>query len=202
MLAPQRAATVWTCPECGHGSPEPRDQQAHLDAHRQLRRFLDQWQASAAADAAAERRARRRPFLYGVVLLLVVAVLATLAVRTSGNGAVTAVPTAGPAMNLPRSAPGSSATDPLATAPATATAPDTATAPSRAPVVRPVGVTSTASSAAGTGPEVKAPAPSSAAGATPAPVLVPPAGPAGGEQAAAAVATVKGCVLGVCLSVG
>ncbi|MGH9266378.1 MAG: hypothetical protein ACRD1D_16965, partial [Acidimicrobiales bacterium] len=74
-LATPRVAPAWVCPECGHGSPEPRDRLAHLDAHRQLKRFLDDWDAAAKADAAAEaaaaRRRRRRPYVYGAVAVLV-----------------------------------------------------------------------------------------------------------------------------------
>lgn len=71
VLAPTGAAVVLACPECGHGSSEPRDREAHLDAHRQLRAFLEEWDAAAAADAGADRRAaRRRSVLYGAAILV------------------------------------------------------------------------------------------------------------------------------------
>ena len=61
------------CPECGHGSPEIRDERAHLDAHRQLRAFFQEWDAGTESGKSKGRRSRRRlACLYAAVALVVV----------------------------------------------------------------------------------------------------------------------------------
>jgi len=64
---------AWTCPTCRHGSPDPRDELAHLDAHRQLGQFLEEWDAAVESDRKKERG--RRPVIVAMVGLLVVAVV-------------------------------------------------------------------------------------------------------------------------------
>ncbi len=64
---------AWTCPTCRHGSPDPRDELAHLDAHRQLGQFLKEWDAAVESDRKKERG--RRPVIVAMVGLLVVAVV-------------------------------------------------------------------------------------------------------------------------------
>jgi hypothetical protein len=66
------AAAVWICPQCGHGSPDPRDERAHLDAHRQLQAFFAQWDAGTAPEPVAPTR--RRPTLYAACALAVLLV--------------------------------------------------------------------------------------------------------------------------------
>ena len=82
MPATQLQGKVWVCPECGHGSPEPRDRQAHLDAHRQLQQFFREWDAAVVADAGAEHRGTLRWLAYGVAAFLVVCVAALAFVLT------------------------------------------------------------------------------------------------------------------------
>lgn len=86
VLAEPQPTMAWVCAQCGHGSPEPRDRQAHLDAHRQLRQFLREWDAA----AAVERRSRR-PLFIGSAALLAVILLAVVALLrlTGGGGAPT-----------------------------------------------------------------------------------------------------------------
>ena len=66
---------AWTCPTCRHGSPDPRDELAHLDAHRQLGQFFQEWDAAVASDRG--RRRATKPL--GVVLAALVAAVALVA---------------------------------------------------------------------------------------------------------------------------
>lgn len=84
VSAPPRRELAWVCPGCGHGSPEPRDQQAHLDAHRQLRRFFEEWEAAGAADQAPDRSPRRRPLYYVAAALVLLAAISLWTVRSQG----------------------------------------------------------------------------------------------------------------------
>jgi len=70
--APAPPRNTWICPTCRHGSPDPRDELAHLDAHHQLGRFLEEWDAAVVSDRKKERS--RRPA--GLVLGALVAVAA------------------------------------------------------------------------------------------------------------------------------
>src|SRR5919199_4299186 len=95
---PVPARPVWTCPMCGHGSPEPRDEAAHLDAHRQLGQFLAEWESAVRADRARERRGRTV-----AIVGVVVAALAVLAagvwlfgVRTGTGSGQRATPSPSP----------------------------------------------------------------------------------------------------------
>ncbi|MGI8775905.1 MAG: hypothetical protein ACR2LJ_00605 [Acidimicrobiales bacterium] len=70
--APGSTRNTWTCPTCKHGSPDPRDELAHLDAHRQLGRFLQEWDAAVVSDR--ENLRRRRPAAVILAGLVAVAV--------------------------------------------------------------------------------------------------------------------------------
>src|SRR5215218_1516845 len=69
------------CPECGHGSPEIRDERAHLDAHRQLKAFFQEWDAGTEQGQVATRSRRRRTLLCALVALVVLAVSVTMFAR-------------------------------------------------------------------------------------------------------------------------
>ena len=189
---------AWGCPECGHGSPEPRDRQAHLDAHRQLRQFIDAWDAAAAADQAAERNRRRRP-LYALVVVLVVMILAGVSLGSfGGQGRDTYVPRGPiPAVQLPDAGPPAARARPAAAAPGRAPQ-----APPRgAPVPQPAasepapaaGVEGAAAPAAGEQAPSMATPPASTSVETAAPSSRAPAEP---------LLSVRGCVLVVCLNLG
>ena len=77
------------CPECGHGSSEIRDERAHLDAHRQLRAFFQEWDAGTESGQAKARRSRRRlAGLYAAVaLVLVLLIVGTFSRITRDSGA-------------------------------------------------------------------------------------------------------------------
>ena len=192
VSAAPRTEVAWVCPECGHGSPEPRDRQAHLDAHRQLRQFIEAWDAAAAADQAAERRRRR---LYSVVVALVVVVLAGISLRGVGErDAAPTLPTGPvPGVAVPRADPSSPFRSP-APGPSTATAP-VPSAPSpvtagQAAAPQPPAPTSL------TGPYV----PPAAGAATP-PGTVDAVPPAAVEQPSSLL-RVRGCFLVVCVDLG
>ena len=194
VAAPQREM-AWACPECGHGSPEPRDRQAHLDAHRQLRKFIQQWDAAAAADEAAARRRRRRPLVCAVVAIVV---LALAAVSLTGIGRHESAPPVrrGPVSeaHLPRfQAPPAAAEAPVPT-------PDPPPGPSgpatrRATPAPPPSVP--ASNARGEAPAVRdqasSPAPPPSSGAATSPPAADPS---------PSVVTVRGCVLAICVNLG
>jgi hypothetical protein len=135
-LAPG-ARRAWTCPHCGHGSPEPRDEAAHLDAHRQLQALFDAWDARIAPDgstlpaaAAAHGRSALSEWLVrattsmavlGAAVLLVLAGVAGHGPMSGRGGVTTAEPPA--AADEPAPAAGSGAGLAPATAPARPTSP-------------------------------------------------------------------------------
>jgi hypothetical protein len=195
LLAEPQPTLAWVCAECGHGSPEPRDQQAHLDAHRQLRQFFREWDAGAAAHHRS-----RRPLVLGCAALLIALVLAVLALlRVSDGGEVP--PSArpgppGPAANAPPAVqPPRAGPPPASAGPSTATPgrsdPSTAGSAGRsAPVPTP-----SAGADAGIAPP-RAPAGAAAAVLPPVPTIPPAA------AAAPAGLSVQGCLLVVCVEVG
>ncbi len=71
--APAPTQNTWTCPTCHHGSPDPRDELAHLDAHRQLGRFLREWDEAVVSDRLRERR--RHPAVGALTGLVVLAIV-------------------------------------------------------------------------------------------------------------------------------
>ncbi len=152
--APSATRNTWTCPTCRHGSPDRRDEAAHVDAHRQLGRFLDEWDAAVVSDRKSERR--RRPTALAVVGLSVLAVVvATLVLRGAGHtGAPSgrvAGPVPGPMVTVPAPtpAPGSSQVAPGASpeAPASSQAAPVASQPGPAPVTSAPAPVPTAASA-------------------------------------------------------
>ena len=197
LAAPRQQAPVWTCPECGHGSPEPRDRRAHVDAHRQLRQFFEDWDAAAAADSAAERRTPRRRLAYGVVALVLV-LAAVLGLRELGpRQSAPVIPGPVPGVDLPQPGP---------SGPAAATAPPTP-APTANPAVPPspteAAVGRPARSPAAT-PAAADPAPISAEPRT-TPATAAPASPAAPVPAATAPPAtpappgLRVCLLDICL---
>lgn len=196
---------VWTCPECGHGSPEPRDRQAHLDAHAQLRRFFDQWDGAAAAEV--ERR-RVRPVLLAVGTFVVALLLVTFSVLLlapgGGSGLATSPNARVPGADLPRSStPAPAAVPPPAAPSATATSPAPADQPGTSPSTAPVTSASTTDAGGSAVASTSPPSASASSQTSPtvpaAPVATIPPGP--GASAPAPVA-VNGCLLGVCLHLG
>ena len=75
MLSGPAAAPVWMCPECGHGSAELRDERAHLDAHRQLRAFFQEWESGSTPEPVGDGRAGRRRVLVAAVAAVLVLLL-------------------------------------------------------------------------------------------------------------------------------
>ena len=198
LLAATRVEMAWVCPECGHGSPEPRDRHAHLDAHRQLRQFIDAWDAAAAADQAAERRRRRRP-LYALVTVLVVAVLAAFTYWGVGGRDVASVAPAGPAPGVQIPGAGSSPAPPAAApAPSPSPAPPAPRAAPAVPVAAPQPPPSAPPADGGAQASPPAPAPGQPTSPTESVDAVPPVTGA----SPAPLVTVRGCVLVVCLNLG
>jgi hypothetical protein len=196
---------VWSCPECGHGSPEPRDRQAHLDAHHQLRRFFEQWEAAAAADAADDRRRRRRPYLYGLAVVLAIALLGAVTSAVSGPRSVVAPTAAGPVpgVDLPR--PGTAPHAEVATSSPHPPAVTLAPAAPNPPTPPSTSAVSPAAAAAPAVVDASPPVPPSPLPSPPpvglAPAPTPPAQPPP-TASAPAPPLVQGCLLVVCLSIG
>lgn len=198
LLAEPQPALAWACPECGHGSPEPRDQQAHLDAHRQLRQFFREWDAAAAAD-----RRSRRPLVIGSLALVAAIALAVLALlRVSGGGDEAppfrpALPTPGP--EAPRAA-----APPPAAAPASPAQPElpagTTTRPAQPPPAGGAGAGNAGSVTAAGSAGIAPPRAAAATATAPAPPVatIPPAA----ATATPAGLAVHGCLLVVCVELG
>ncbi|MGI8806332.1 MAG: hypothetical protein ACR2KK_00475 [Acidimicrobiales bacterium] len=183
---------VWMCPECGHGSSEPRDERAHLDAHRQLRAFFQEWEAGTVAVQEDRGRPRRRTAV--VTMLVVLVLLASATVFSRINRTPDAFRATAPAPTVPADERARSQPDPVAPAP---TARGTDPSPGRpAPSARPVApvplspppVQIRESPPVTTAPPAPAPAP---AITTPVPVQTPPP-PAH---------LLSVCILGICLHV-
>src|SRR4051794_40167151 len=80
------------CPECGHGSPELRDERAHLDAHRQLKAFFREWEAGTDQGQVATRSTRRLAFLSAVVAVVLLTVSVTVFARINRGPSVSRRP--------------------------------------------------------------------------------------------------------------
>lgn len=186
---------VWMCPECGHGSPEMRDERAHLDAHRQLQAFFREWESRTSAPVEARRSWWPKVVVALVVVLVLLASVGVFARINRAPDAVRATVPArvAPVDDLPRRpeavppAPTAAVPVPPPAAPAQAAravtpAPSPAAHAPSAPVV-----------------EVEVLAPS-----TPAPIL-PVAAPAPGPHVAPTVPPAPHllslCILGICLDV-
>lgn len=128
--APTSARNTWTCPTCRHGSPDPRDEVAHLDAHRQLGQFLREWDAAVVSDRRKQRGRRPVALVLGASAV-VVAVVVTALVSWGLNG------TGGSARPATRPVPGGVAAAPAQPQPAPtvepAPSPEQAQAPTTAP---------------------------------------------------------------------
>ena len=199
--APARTI-AWECPECGHGSPELRDQAAHLDAHRQLQQFFRAWDDAVATDARAGASNVRRRRLRVVLAFAVLCVVALVVAGLAGGGGAPSRPTAAgvpvPGVDLPRETTPPAATDADAAPP-----PDGPTAvqgPAGAPAAGPASRPPSPTAAV---PDVPAfPTP------VPAPTGAAPTGTVGGSVPATAPAsaarpapTLRTCLLGVCITV-
>ena len=193
VLSGPAAAPVWMCPECGHGSAEPRDERAHLDAHRQLRAFFKEWEAGTTPEAVDGRGSERRRMLVAavaavLVLLLSVSVFSRInrtpdGLRGTGPAAVVpAAERAQPVTGVP-AGPTARRADPSSVAPAQTARP---AAPVRA-VPAPV-----------RGEVAPAPVPSPAPAA-----LVPPPAMSSGDPVSpkAPSRLLSACALGICLHV-
>lgn len=205
LLAEPQPTMTWVCPECGHGSPEPRDRQAHMDAHRQLRQFFREW------DAAAADHRSRGPLVVGcLVLLAAIALAVVVLLRVSGGGDVASpAPVATVATPLTPPAPPAPAPAPSAPAPpARAVSPEQ---PTGGPAVRPTPAPTRAGATGAT-----APTPTAAAAGAEAGGIVPPlaaaAPPTGPSPAVATIPpspapapaglAVRGCLLVICVALG
>lgn len=190
------------CPECGHGSPELRDERAHLDAHRQLQAFFREWDAGTAPEPVDVGRTRRRKLVVAVILVLVL--LASVGVFAKINRTPDAFRATVPARTAPvddpaRQSQAARPAQPVAgtvappAAPAQSARPVTPAPPSAsvpAPVLDleipvPVSVPSTG----GLSPPVAAPAPG--------PASVPEVTP----NAPPPPHLLSLCILGICLDV-
>ena len=196
MLSGPAAAPVWMCPECGHGSAELRDERAHLDAHRQLRAFFEEWETGTATEPVGGGGSGRRTMLVAAVaavlaLLLSVSAFSRINRTPDGlrdTGPATVVPGAEQAQPVAEVVPPAPTARPADLSPAAPAQTTRAAAPVRA-VPPPV-------------TDQVAPAPVS----TPAPdraATVPPPGPASGGYVSPAPPShlLSACVLGICLHV-
>ncbi len=200
------AAAVWLCAECGHGSPDPRDERAHLDAHRQLRAFFEEWDAGTATPPTESvRRARGRSLVYaaGVLAVLLVWSLTVFSHvnRAKDGPRATLPPAAAPAPAGGQSSGGRQVLTPPAVSdvrPAAPAAP-AATAATAATIAAPATTTPPPAVAASTAPPTAAapsagvsPAPTTAAPPAPDPVIAAPPAPAH---------LLSVCLLGICVTV-
>ena len=194
VLSGPAAAPVWMCPQCGHGSSELRDERAHLDAHRQLRAFFQEWEAGTTPEPVhgGGRPGRWRTLVVAVatvlVLLLSVGVFSRINQTPDAfrdTVPATVVPGARPPVEgVVTPAPPSRPADPSPAAPAQTGRPTAPVAAIPAPVSNQV---------------VPAPVPSTPA---PAPAAtVPPPVPSSGEfePPRAPAHLLSACVLGICL---
>jgi hypothetical protein len=124
---------VWTCPMCGHGSPEPRDEAAHLDAHRHQGQFFEDWEGAVRSDRARERRGTAVIVLAGLVALVLVVVGAVSLLRLGRDESVSGPPAGAgaPAASAPVAPPEGAAPPTSPTGPSTP--PPPAAAPQPAP---------------------------------------------------------------------
>ena len=95
---------VWQCARCGRGSPDIRDEAAHLDAHRRLERdrTVVTWEVLAhrltrPEPESSDRNRRRAPLLVSAVAALLLGSL-LLSIRTSEDprGRAEEIPTPAP----------------------------------------------------------------------------------------------------------
>jgi len=168
--APAPTRNSWTCPTCKHGSPDPRDELAHLDAHRQLGQFLRDWDAAVVSDRKKQRG--RRPAVVGLIGVVVIAIVVGGVVfsglgRTGGSSGHVAGPV--PASIVPAPVPAAGPYQPpAAEVPAVSPQVVPADAPPSAPQSPPVAASPDAAA-----PSATAPAPS-AGPADAATIAVPP----------------------------
>lgn len=203
------ATAVWMCPECGHGSADPRDERAHLDAHRQLRAFFVEWEAGTEAPAGGGSRRSRWLVRLGVVA----AVLAMLLVSSSVYSQINRAPDPGRAQDVPadvRPADPTGAPPPAAPPAAAVTPAPSATPAPAAATPAPAPATPTPATAPGASASPRAAAavpaatsatPSTAAAPT---TTVPPTSPpaeATTPEPAAPAYLLSLCLPGICLHV-
>ena len=198
VLSGPAAAPVWMCPECGHGSSELRDERAHLDAHRQLRAFFQEWEAGTTPEPV---NGGGRPGRWRMLVVVAVAAVLVLLLSVSVFSRINRTPDAfrdtvpatvvpgtersQPVTGVVTPGPTSPPTDPALAAPARATRPAAPVRAVPAPVsdqVVPAPVTT--------------PAPGPAA-------TVPTPGPSSGQYGSPRAPShlLSACVLGICLHV-
>ena len=189
------AAVVWMCPECGHGSSEIRDERAHLDAHRQLQAFLQEWDAGTESGQGRRRRSQRRlVLLYTAVALLVL--LASVGLFARVNSEPGDRRSTVPTIVVP-DATVVPPTTPTTAVPTRKTAP---VARDATPTVRstPASPAATAAQAVTAADSIVAPRASAPAQPTAAPVAVPPPTAVGPTPPPHLLQL---CLLGLCLTV-
>jgi len=202
--APAPSRNTWTCPTCRHGSPDPRDELAHLDAHRQLSRFFDEWDDAVVADRNKERDRRSSPLVVAGLAVLVVLVAGAVFWSFHRSGGQSG-PVAGSIIPTPRSIPTPTP------APASGLTPQGPTAPDASQLTPPAPQQVSLPSPARTAPVVAPAAPAAvpAAVTSPPPAPSPPV-PAGtgspkfgyvGFPAPAPTYLLQVCVLGTCLTI-
>ena len=205
---------VWTCPTCRHGSSDPRDEAAHLDAHRQLGQFFQEWDAAVARDRDTRRLGRRLAVVLGV-FVAIVAVVAGLLFWSSDGGTDGLRPAQGPsaARQVEPDEPVVPRDDPVSPAPEAGPAQpgptDTAASPaaaervlSAASPLPPSGATARPSAQVRATPDSAAEEPVTP-GAPPAPATPPAAGPSSADPGLRLqVPHLHVCLLQVCLNVG
>ena len=185
------AAAVWLCPDCGHGSPERRDARAHLDAHRQLRAFLDEWEAGTEA-GAARRGNPGGPVTLLYALLAALVLFAGVVVFARVNAADDSLRRPPPSGPVP-SVAGPATSAPTVAAPVPSTS---ATVPARARSTAPVAAPARPAQSA-----QEPPAPSQPQPVAVTPVPAPPTTAATSVQPEPAPYLLQACMLGLCLRI-
>lgn len=196
---------------CKHGSPDPRDELAHLDAHRQLGRFLQEWDAAVVSDREHERRRRPRAVMASALSVVVALVVGAMVWGLAFNAdpphrGVAPVPGSTRPRTQPELAP-TAALPPVTAAPAPQ--PDAVLPPQGSPQPPALSaVAPTASVARNPAAGVPAPAPSTVS-APDAPAAAPPASPVSALEPVITRAAplpptylARVCLLGTCLTVG
>ena len=190
------AEAVWMCPECGHGSSELRDERAHLDAHRQLRVFFQQWEAGTTPEPVDDRRPRRWRTLVAAIAAVLV-LLFSVSVFSRINQAPDAFRATVPATVVPDTERSQPVTGVVTPAPSARPADPSPAAPVQtARPAAPVRAVPTPVS------DQVVPAPVSTPAPDPAATVPAPGSSSGGYVAPTAPAhLLSACLLGICLHI-
>ena len=199
VLSGPAAAPVWMCPECGHGSSELRDERAHLDAHRQLRAFFQEWEAGTTPERVrgGGRPGRLKMLVAAMAAVLVLLISVSVFSRVNRTPdafrdtvPATVVPDARPPVEGATPAPPSRPVDPSPAAPAQTARPAAPVRAVPAPVSEQV-VPAQVSPTPAPIPAASPPVPSAGSGQYVSPSVPPGAAPH----------LLSVCVLGICLTV-